>query len=238
MPGAAKVVSISPEGEVSDYATGLTMITDLRMAPDGELYAVQLGEFTEQGPMPNSGAIWHIHEGEASEVVYSGLSFPTSIDFNEAGDAYITTNGVGEPGSGAVIRVPGLTAMSATEPAEMAAGAMEAVPIPEGAMGPEIPQDKGYVVEEIGRGLYWVTDGSYQIMFLTTGEGVIVVDAPPSMVDKILAAIAEVTDEPITYVIYSHAHADHIGGAGLYPRGRNLHRPSGDSCGFGSARRR
>src|SRR5258708_25289841 len=27
-------------------------------------------------------------------------------------------------------------------------------------------------------------------------------------------AIAEVTDKPITHVIYSHSHADHIGGAG------------------------
>ena len=54
-------------------------------------------------------------------------------------------------------------------------------------------------------------------MFLTTGEGVIVVDAPPTIGDKILKAIAEVTDEPITHVIYSHSHADHIGAAGLFP---------------------
>jgi glyoxylase-like metal-dependent hydrolase (beta-lactamase superfamily II) len=72
-------------------------------------------------------------------------------------------------------------------------------------------------MEEIGDGLYWVTDGSYQMMFLTTGEGVIVVDAPPSMAQAIPAAIAEVTDEPVTHVIYSHAHSDHIGAAGIFP---------------------
>jgi glyoxylase-like metal-dependent hydrolase (beta-lactamase superfamily II) len=94
---------------------------------------------------------------------------------------------------------------------------MAPLPLPEGAMGVEIPQDQGYAMEEIGDGLYWVTDGTYQIMFLTTGEGVIVVDAPPSMGDKILSAIAEVTDEAITHVIYSHHHADHIAGAGIYP---------------------
>ena len=43
-------------------------------------------------PVPNSGAIWRIQEGEESELIYTGLSFPTSIDFNEAGDAYITIN--------------------------------------------------------------------------------------------------------------------------------------------------
>ncbi|MAF13778.1 MAG: MBL fold metallo-hydrolase [Parcubacteria group bacterium] len=89
--------------------------------------------------------------------------------------------------------------------------------IPETAKGPEIPQDKGYLVEEINDGLYWLTDGTYQMMFLVTSFGVIVVDAPPSIGENILVAIAEVTDNPITHVIYSHHHADHIAAANLYP---------------------
>lgn len=92
-----------------------------------------------------------------------------------------------------------------------------AMPVPESAYGMMVPQEKGYLVEDLGDGLYWVTEGMYQVIFLTTGEGVIVVDAPPSMGDKILAAIAEVTDEPITHVIYSHSHADHIAAASMYP---------------------
>ena len=72
-------------------------------------------------------------------------------------------------------------------------------------------------MKEIADGLYWVTEGAYTTMFLTTRKGVIVVDAPPSISGKLLKAIAEVTDEPITHVIYSHPHADHIGSAGLYP---------------------
>ncbi len=93
-----------------------------------------------------------------------------------------------------------------------------AAPVPESAKGVPIPKDKGYVVEEIKEGLYWVTEGAYTAMFLTTGKGVIVVDAPPSFGDKMLKAIAEVTKEPITHVVYSHAHADHIGGAYLFPK--------------------
>lgn len=54
-------------------------------------------------------------------------------------------------------------------------------------------------------------------MFLTTGEGVIAVDAPPSIGDKYLQAIAEVTSEPVTHVIYSHSHADHIAAASMFP---------------------
>ena len=56
-------------------------------------------------------------------------------------------------------------------------------------------------------------------MFLTTGEGVIVVDAPPSIGENLLKAIAEVTEEPITHVVYSHSHADHIAAAGMFPEG-------------------
>ena len=86
------------------------------------------------------------------------------------------------------------------------------VQIPEGAKGPPIPP-KGYLVEEIRDGLYWVTDGAYNTMFLVTDKGVVAVDAPPSLGQKYLRAIAEVTDKPVNYLIYSHAHIDHIGAA-------------------------
>ena len=89
--------------------------------------------------------------------------------------------------------------------------------IPESAKGPTIPE-KGYLVEEIRDNLYWVTDGSYNTMFLVTDEGVVAIDAPPSIGQNYLKAIAEVTDKPVTYVIYSHAHLDHIGAAGVFPR--------------------
>ena len=88
-------------------------------------------------------------------------------------------------------------------------------PVPTGAAGPAIPE-VGYLVEEIDSGLYWVTEGLYQAIFLTTGEGVIVVDAPPTIGPNLAAAIASVTDEPVTHLVYSHHHADHIGAAAQF----------------------
>jgi len=82
---------------------------------------------------------------------------------------------------------------------------------------PVIDPEKGYFVTEIANGLYWLMGGGYQVMFLTTGEGVIVVDAPEGMGEKYLKAVAEVTDEPITHVVYSHIHRDHIGAAHIFP---------------------
>jgi len=91
------------------------------------------------------------------------------------------------------------------------------IPLPQAAKGPPIPA-KGYLVQQIRGHLYWVTDGAYNTMFLVTDKGVIAVDAPPTIGKNYLKAIAEVTNKPVTYVIYSHAHIDHIGAAGMFPR--------------------
>jgi glyoxylase-like metal-dependent hydrolase (beta-lactamase superfamily II) len=91
------------------------------------------------------------------------------------------------------------------------------IQILETAKGPAIPAEKGYLVQEIGDQLYSVSDGSYNAMFVVTDEGVIAVDAPPTLGANYLKAIAEVTDKPTTHVIYSHAHMDHIGAARIFP---------------------
>jgi glyoxylase-like metal-dependent hydrolase (beta-lactamase superfamily II) len=90
------------------------------------------------------------------------------------------------------------------------------IPLPESAKGPSIPT-KGYLVEQLRDDLYWVTDGAYITMFLVTDNSVIAVDAPPTLGENYLKAIAEVTNKPVTHVIYSHAHIDHIGSAGIFP---------------------
>jgi glyoxylase-like metal-dependent hydrolase (beta-lactamase superfamily II) len=84
--------------------------------------------------------------------------------------------------------------------------------VPASAQGPAIDPAKGYRLQELGSGLYMVTDDAYQSMFLVYDRGAVVIDAPPSYASHILQAIAEVSDKPITHVIYSHSHIDHIAG--------------------------
>jgi glyoxylase-like metal-dependent hydrolase (beta-lactamase superfamily II) len=84
--------------------------------------------------------------------------------------------------------------------------------VPESAKGPAIDPSKGYRLQDLGGGLYMITDNAYQSMFLVYENGVVVVDAPPSYAANIPRAISEVTSKPITHVVYSHSHADHIGG--------------------------
>src|SRR5688500_10959474 len=77
---------------------------------------------------------------------------------------------------------------------------------------PPIDPAKGYRTQKLGDGLYMVTENAYQSMFLVYETGVVVVDAPPSYSTHIRRAIAEVTNKPLTHLIYSHSHTDHIGG--------------------------
>jgi len=77
--------------------------------------------------------------------------------------------------------------------------------------------ERGYYMEELGDGFYGVTCPSgYHAAFMLTGEGVIVIDAPPTLGENLIAAIESVTDEPVAKVVYSHWHADHIGAASMF----------------------
>jgi glyoxylase-like metal-dependent hydrolase (beta-lactamase superfamily II) len=73
----------------------------------------------------------------------------------------------------------------------------------------------GFLTREVAPGIYMLTNGNYQSVFMMTGAAVILIDAPELLVKFIPAAVADVTDEPITTLIYSHGHSDHIGGAHL-----------------------
>lgn len=87
-------------------------------------------------------------------------------------------------------------------------------PLPAAALGPAIPSS-GVYVEQIGAGLYYATEGFYQVMFLVHERGVVLVDAPATMGPLLLPAIRQVTDRPLTHFVYSHSHGDHTGAADL-----------------------
>lgn len=86
--------------------------------------------------------------------------------------------------------------------------------INESAKGPAIDPAKGYRIQELGKNLYMLTDNAIQCMFMVYENGVVLMDAPENLAPFIRKAIAEKTNKPITHFIYSHFHADHVGGAG------------------------
>jgi glyoxylase-like metal-dependent hydrolase (beta-lactamase superfamily II) len=95
-------------------------------------------------------------------------------------------------------------------------------PIPRRALGPAV-NEHGYYVGRVVGNLYWITDGTYQSAFLTTCEGVVLFDAPPSIGHNIQRAVDEIAaangvSNAVTHLIYSHHHADHAGASSLFGR--------------------
>ena len=93
-------------------------------------------------------------------------------------------------------------------------------PIPRPAFGPAL-NEQGYYVGRVERNLYWVTDGTYQSAFLTTSDGVVLLDAPPTIGHNIQRAVDEMASangvsNGVTHIVYSHHHADHVGAASLW----------------------
>src|SRR6202034_1104941 len=93
-------------------------------------------------------------------------------------------------------------------------------PVPPSALGPAL-NDQGYYVGRVERNLYWVTDGVYNSAFLTTADGVVLFDAPPSIGGDLQRAVDEIAaangvSNKVTHLVYSHHHADHGAGSSLF----------------------
>jgi glyoxylase-like metal-dependent hydrolase (beta-lactamase superfamily II) len=67
---------------------------------------------------------------------------------------------------------------------------------------------------------YAFVSGGYVSLFVVTDAGVIATDPAsqfdPDRVNRYKAAIESVTDQPVRYLVYSHDHADHATGVGVF----------------------
>src|SRR6266496_5707380 len=121
----------------------------------------------------------------------------------------------------AIPAVATLTGGALTDPAS-ADTLPDYAPIPPSALGPAV-NELGYFVGRAEKNLYWVTDSTYQAAFLTTREGVVLFDAPPTIGRNLQRAIDQIAgangvSNEVTYIVYSHHHADHIGASALFGR--------------------
>ena len=128
-------------------------------------------------------------------------------------------------GAGAVLAVSGFSATGSmaksNETMEKTVRTLpDYAPIPRSAIGPAL-NEQGYYVGRVEKNLYWVTDGTYQSAFLTTKDGVVLLDAPPTIGHNIQRAVDKIASDngvsnKITHLIYSHHHADHVGASSLF----------------------
>ncbi len=86
---------------------------------------------------------------------------------------------------------------------------------------PPLPK-KGYILEKLGKGVYFFSNGFYNNVFIVTPEGVVITDPFKGWGAQLQKAIREVTALPVKFIIYSHAHLDHIGDAHLFAAGAQV----------------
>lgn len=124
----------------------------------------------------------------------------------------------------ALAAVPAVATLFGGTPASADDTLPDYAPIPPSALGPAV-NAQGYYVGRVQKNLYWVTDSTYQAAFLTTKDGVVLFDAPPTIGHNLQRAIDEITSangvsNKVTHIVYSHHHADHLGASSLF--GRNV----------------
>ena len=72
-------------------------------------------------------------------------------------------------------------------------------------------------LEQLADDLYAFRYGPYRSLFMVTSEGVIATDPiSPEAAVEYRAAIASVTNLPVKFVVYSHAHWDHARGGQIF----------------------
>ena len=81
----------------------------------------------------------------------------------------------------------------------------------------ESGQRSDYATEKIADGVYTFRFGDQRSLFLVADQGVIVTDPLNAAAAAAYRnAIAELTDQPVRYVVYSHYHWDRVSGAQLF----------------------
>lgn len=106
--GGAKVWTLTPDGTLTEYATGLTAVLGLAFDSGGRLYALETtaGGTADAPIIPGTGRVVRMVDDGSWEVIATGLVFPTGMTFGDDGMLYVSNFGFGfPPGGGQVVTV-------------------------------------------------------------------------------------------------------------------------------------
>lgn len=95
--GKQFIYQITPDGQISTFATGLTAVLGLALGNDGTLYALEMSAGAS-GPapfVPNSGRVVSVGSDGTVTPVATGLNFPTGMTMGPDGKLYISADGSG-----------------------------------------------------------------------------------------------------------------------------------------------
>ncbi len=90
--GSSKVIKVTADGQVTDVWTGLTALTDVAVAPDGTLYALEMSTQNLSTPpfyQRNTGRVVRQTGPSSLEPVLSGIDQPVRMAFGPDGGLYV-----------------------------------------------------------------------------------------------------------------------------------------------------
>jgi len=106
VPGSSKIYKITPSGNVSVFAEGLTAILGVVFDGRGRMYVLETS--TEAGdPAPFTGKVIRVDPSGRQTEIASGLFFPTGMTLGPDGALYVSNVGFGPPpaGLGEILRI-------------------------------------------------------------------------------------------------------------------------------------
>jgi hypothetical protein len=104
--GAAKVIKMTPSGQVETAASGFTMVLGVAFDHEGYMYVLE-NTTDNMFPTPFTGKVLRVKENGDVEEIASGLFLPTAMTFGPDGDLYVSNVGFGPPpiGLGEIVRI-------------------------------------------------------------------------------------------------------------------------------------
>ncbi|MDQ6763878.1 MAG: ScyD/ScyE family protein [Bacteroidota bacterium] len=104
-PTGSSIYKITPEGQISEYATGFSMILGIAFDKLGGLYVLETTT-NNPFPTPGTGDIVRIDPSGNRQVITTGLTFPTGMTLGNDGKIYVSNRGFGfPPGEGQVLQI-------------------------------------------------------------------------------------------------------------------------------------
>jgi hypothetical protein len=107
--GGAVIYQVTPAGELSRFAEGLTTVLGAAFDAQGQLYVLETSTGNPGAPpffVPDSGRVVRLTDDGGLEIVATGLSFPTGMTFGPDGNLYVSNFGFGyPPGAGQIVTI-------------------------------------------------------------------------------------------------------------------------------------
>lgn len=109
VPGTESVYKVTPSGQVTTVASGLTTVLGVAFDAKGNLYALETDTVAGfPGPdAAGSGKVVRVNDDGSLTTIASGLTFPTAMTFGPDGALYVSNVGFGVPvpGAGEIVRI-------------------------------------------------------------------------------------------------------------------------------------